>query len=165
MADTSFKGTPAHTVGELPKVGTPAPSFTLTKTDLTDLTNGELTGQRIVLNIFPSLDTAVCAASVRRFNELAAGFDNTTVVCVSADLPFAQKRFCAAEGLDRVVPASTFRSDFGTAYGVQLADSKMASLMGRAVVILDEHGTVIYSHLSPEITEEPNYDGAVAALG
>ena len=165
MAETAIRGNPVHTVGELPRVGTAAPSFTLTKTDLSDLTNAELAGKRVVLNIFPSLDTAVCAASVRRFNELASGLDNTTVVCASADLPFALNRFCGAEGLTNVVAASTFRSDFGTAYGVQLADSKMAGLMARSVVIFDEHGTVTYSKISPEITEEPDYDEAIAALG
>ena len=164
MAETALRGNLVHTVGDLPRVGAPAPSFTLTKTDLGDLTNGDLTGQRVVLNIFPSLDTAVCATSVRRFNELASGLENTTVVCASADLPFALNRFCGAEGLTNVVPASTFRSDFGTAYGVQLADSKMAGLMARSVVIFDEHGTVIYSHISPEISQEPDYDSAMAAL-
>ncbi len=164
MAETALRGNPVNTVGDLPKVGSPAPSFTLTKTDLTDLTNGDLSGQRVVLNIFPSLDTATCATSVRKFNELASGLANTTVVCASADLPFALNRFCGAEGLTNVVPASTFRSDFGMAYGVQLADSKMAGLMARSVVILDEHGTVVYSHLSPEISEEPDYDAAMAAL-
>ena len=164
MAETKLRGNPVHTVGELPKVGTPAPSFTLAKTDLTDLTNGELAGQRVVLNIFHSLDTGTCAASVRRFNELASGLDNTSVVCVSADLPFALGRFCGAEGLDKVIPASTFRSDFGTAYGVQLADSKIAGLMARSVVVFDEHGTVTYSKLCPELSEEPDYDAAIAAL-
>ncbi len=164
MAETKFKGNPVHTVGELPRVGTPAPSFTLTKTDLTDLTNADLDGSRVVLNIFHSLDTATCAASVRRFNELASNLDNTTVVCVSADLPFALSRFCGAEGLDKVVPASTFRSDFGTAYGVQMADGKLTGLMARSVVVLDEHGTVTYSKLGDELSEEPDYDSAIAAL-
>ncbi|MBI4882801.1 MAG: thiol peroxidase [Actinobacteria bacterium] len=164
MAETSLRGNPVHTVGELPRVGTPAPSFKLAKTDLTDLTNDDLAGKRVVLNIFHSLDTGVCAASVRRFNELASSLSNTAVVCVSADLPFAQGRFCGAEGLENVISASTFRSDFGTAYGVQLADSKIAGLMARSVVVLDEHGTVVYSQLCPELSEEPNYEAAIAAL-
>ena len=164
MAETKFKGDPVHTVGDLPKVGTPAPSFTLTKTDLTDLTNADLDGQRVVLNIFHSLDTATCAMSVRRFNQIASTLDNTTVVCVSADLPFALKRFCGAEGLDKVVPASTFRSDFGTAYGVQMLDGKLRALNARSIVVLDEHGTVMYSKLGEELSEEPDYDSAIAAL-
>lgn len=164
MAETKFKGNPVHTVGELPKVGTPAPSFKLTKTDLTDLTNADLAGQRVVLNIFHSLDTATCATSVRRFNEIASSLANTTVVCVSADLPFALNRFCGAEGLDKVLPASTFRSDFGTAYGVQMLDGKLAGLMARSVVVFDEHGTVMYSKLGDELSEEPDYDSAIAAL-
>ncbi len=147
MAETKFKGDPVHTVGELPKVGTPAPSFRLTRTDLTDLTNADLDGQRVVLNIFHSLDTATCAASVRRFNQIASTLDNTTVVCVSADLPFALNRFCGAEGLDKVVPASTFRSDFGTAYGVLMADGKLRGLNARSIVVLDEHGTGMYSKM------------------
>jgi thiol peroxidase len=164
MAQTSLGGNPVNTVGELPSVGAPSPSFTLTKGDLTDLTPADLEGKRVVLNIFPSLDTAVCATSVRKFNELAAGLDNTVVVCVSADLPFAMGRFCAAEGIANVVPASTFRSDFGDAYGVKMADGKLAGLMARSVVVLDEHGTVIHSQLVPAISEEPDYDAAVAAL-
>jgi thiol peroxidase len=164
MAQTSLGGNPVHTVGELPSVGAPSPSFTLTKGDFSDLTPADLEGQRVVLNIFPSLDTAVCATSVRKFNELAAGLDNTVVVCVSADLPFAMGRFCAAEGITNVVTASTFRSDFGDAYGVTMADGKLAGLMARSVVVLDEHGTVIHNQLVPAISEEPDYDAAVAAL-
>lgn len=164
MAQTSLGGNPVHTVGELPTVGAPSPSFTLTKADLSDLTPADLDGKRVVLNIFPSLDTAVCATSVRKFNELAAGLDNTVVVCVSADLPFAMGRFCAAEGITNVISASTFRSDFGDAYGVKMADGKLAGLMARSVVVLDEHGTVIHSQLVPAIAQEPDYDAAVAAL-
>jgi len=119
----------------------------------------------VVLNIFPSIDTPTCAASTRRFNELASGLDNTTVVCVSADLPFAMNRFCGAEGLTNVTVASTFRGDFGTAYGVKMADGKLAGLMARAVVVLDEGGKVLHSQLVPEIAQEPDYDAAVASLG
>src|SRR4249919_354260 len=124
MAQTSLGGNPVNTVGDLPAVGSVTPSFTVTKADLSELTPADLAGKRVVINIFPSLDTAVCATSVRKFNELASGLDNTTVLCVSADLPFAQARFCGAEGLTNVTTASTFRSDFGTAYGVKMADGK-----------------------------------------
>ncbi len=165
MAQTSLGGNPVNTIGDLPAVGSSTPSFTLTKADLTDITPADLAGQRVVLNIFPSLDTKTCAMSVRKFNELASSLDNTTVLCVSADLPFAQGRFCGAEGLTNVVTASTFRSDFGSTYGVQLVDSKMAGLMARSVVVLDEGGTVLYTQLVPSIGEEPDYDAAVAALG
>lgn len=164
MAQTALGGSPVNTVGDLPFVGAPAPSFSLTKIDLEQLGNEELIGKKVVLNIFPSIDTAVCALSVRTFNERAAALDGTVVLCVSADLPFAQKRFCGAEGIDNVVMASTFRSDFGQAYGVALADSRMAGLMARSVVVLDEHGTVVHTELVPEIATEPNYDAAIAAL-
>ena len=164
MAQTSLGGNPVNTVGDLPKVGSHTPSFTLTKSDMSDLTSADLAGQRVVLNIFLSLDTSICAASVRKFNELAGGLDNTTVVCVSADLPFAQGRFCGAEGLENVSTASTFRSDFGTDYGVTMADGKLAGLLARAVVVLDTDGQVIHSQLVPEIAQEPDYDAAVAAL-
>jgi thioredoxin-dependent peroxiredoxin len=165
MAQTALGGNSVNTVGDLPSVGSLAPSFTVTKGDLSEITPADLAGQRVVINIFPSLDTAVCATSVRKFNELASSLDNTTVLCVSADLPFAQGRFCAAEGLTNVITASTFRSEFGSAYGVKLADSKMAGLMARAVVVLDEEGKVLHSQLVPDITQEPDYDAAVAALG
>ena len=165
MAQTALGGKPVNTVGDLPAVGSSAPSFTVTKGDLSEITPADLAGQRVVINIFPSLDTALCATSVRKFNELASSLDNTTVLCVSADLPFAQGRFCAAEGLTNVITASTFRGDFGSAYGVKLADSKMAGLMARAVVVLDEEGKVLHSQLVPDITQEPDYDAAIAAVG
>ena len=165
MAQTSLGGNPVNTVGDLPAVGSVTPSFTVTKADLSELTPADLAGQRVVINIFPSLDTATCATSVRKFNELASGLDNTVVLCVSADLPFAQGRFCGAEGLTNVTTASTFRSDFGSAYGVQMADGKLAGLMARSVVVLDEKGTVLHSQLVPEIAHEPDYDAAVASLG
>ena len=165
MAQTALGDNIVNTVGDLPSVGSSTPSFTLTKADLTEITQADLAGQRVVLNIFPSLDTKTCAMSVRRFNEIAAGLDNTTVLCVSADLPFAQARFCGAEGLTNVTTASTFRSDFGSAYGVKLADGKMAGLMARSVVVLDENGKVLHSQLVPQIAQEPDYDAAVASLG
>ncbi len=164
MAQTSLGGNPVNTNGDLPAVGSSTPSFTLTKADLSDFTPADLAGQRTVLNIFPSLDTKTCAMSVRKFNELASSLDNTTVLCVSADLPFAQARFCGAEGLTNVVTASTFRGGFGS-YGVTMTDGKMAGLMARAVVVLDEEGKVLHTQLVPSIGEEPDYDAAVAALG
>ena len=165
MAQTSLGGNTVNTVGDLPAVGSSTPSFTLTKGDLSEFGNADLAGKRVVLNIFPSIDTPTCAKSTLRFNELASGLDNTTVVCVSADLPFAMTRFCGAEGLTNVTVASTFRSDFGNAYGVKMADGKLAGLMARAVVVLDENGKVLHSQLTPTIGEEPDYDAAVAALG
>jgi thioredoxin-dependent peroxiredoxin len=165
MAHTALGGNPVNTVGDLPSVGSHTPAFTLTKADLSDITPADLAGKRVVFNIFPSVDTAVCASSVRRFNELASGLDNTAVWCVSADLPFAQGRFCGAEGLENVSNASTFRGGFGSAYGVTLADGKLAGLMARAVVVLDENGMVLHSQLVPEIAQEPDYDAAIASLG
>jgi thioredoxin-dependent peroxiredoxin len=164
MADITLGGGPAHTVGELPAVGS-TPSFTLTGADLGDVTNASFAGQRVVLNIFPSVDTPTCATSVRKFNEVAASLDNTTVLCVSADLPFAQGRFCGAEGLDNVKTASSFRSDFGQSFGITMADTVLAGLLGRAVVVLDEGGKVVHSQLVPEIAAEPDYDSAIASLG
>jgi len=165
MAETALGGNPVNTVGDLPAVGSPSPSFAITKGDLSEVTADNYAGQRVILNIFPSVDTPTCATSVRTFNEKASSLDNTVVVCVSADLPFAQGRFCGAEGLTSVVTASTFRSDFGTAFGVTLADGKLAGLLARAVVVLDEHGTVIHSQLVPEIAQEPDYDAAIESLG
>ncbi|MBI4913812.1 MAG: thiol peroxidase [Acidobacteria bacterium] len=165
MAQITFKGNPIHTAGELPALGSPAPNFTLTGTDLGALSLGQYQGQRVVLNIFPSLDTGVCATSVRQFNARASQAANTTVLCVSADLPFAAKRFCVAEGLDKVVPASTFRSpDFGQTFGLAMVDGPLRGLLARAVLVLDEGGKVIHRELVPEITQEPDYDAAMKAL-
>ncbi len=164
MATTAFKGNPVQTVGDLPAVGSAAPSFEVVGEGLSALTSGDLSG-RTVLNIFPSVDTGVCAASVRKFNELAAGLDNTTVINVSADLPFAQARFCGAEGIENVKVGSTFRSAFGADFGVTMTDGPLAGLLARSVVVLDEAGQVIHSQLVPEITTEPDYDAAIASLG
>ncbi|WP_431711419.1 thiol peroxidase [Glutamicibacter uratoxydans] len=164
MATTAIDGNPVQTVGELPAVGTKAPEFTLTDTGLGDLTSASLAGRRVVLNIFPSVDTGVCADSVRKFNELAAGLENTTVVCASKDLPFALARFCGAEGLENVVAASAFRSSFGEDFGLTQADGPLRGLLARTVIVLDEEGKVIYSQLVDEIKTEPNYDAAIAAL-
>lgn len=165
METTAFKGTPVHTCGHLPHTGSQAPRFTLTRGDLTELRSEELKGRRIVLNIFPSLDTAVCATSVRKFNQLAASLDNTTVVAVSKDLPFAQSRFCTTEGIENLIAASAFRSpEFAREYGVEMVDGPLAGLLARAVVIIDETGRVVYTELVPEITHEPNYEAALKAL-
>ncbi len=164
MAKITLGGSPISTVGELPAVGTKAPDFTLVAQDLSEVKKNELPAGRVVLNIFPSVDTGICAMSVRRFNQLAADLDNTTVVCVSKDLPFAFERFCGAEGIDGVVTASAFRSTFGDDYGVEQVDGPLAGLLSRAIVVLDEDGTVIYTEQVPDIKQEPDYDAAVASL-
>ncbi len=165
MAQVTLKGNPIHTVGELPGVGKSAPNFTLTRKDLSEVSLADFKGQRVVLNIFPSIDTPTCATSVRTFNAQASKAANTVVLCVSVDLPFAAGRFCAAEGLDKVVPASAFRNpDFGHAYGVILTDGPLRGLLARAVVVLDEGGKVIHNQLVPEIAEEPDYAAALAVL-
>ena len=164
MAQITLRGNAVNTVGDLPAVGTPAPAFTLTGGNLGDVTAGDFAGKTLLLNIFPSVDTGVCAASVRAFNERAGSRGDVAVLNVSADLPFAQARFCGAEGIENVSSASTFRSDFGDAYGVRIADGPMAGLMSRAVVIVDADGVVTYTEQVPEIAQEPDYDGAIAAL-
>lgn len=166
MAQTALRGNPVNTSGDLPSVGAQAPAFTLTQKDLSALSSGDLAGKNVVLNIFPSIDTAVCATSVRTFNERAAGLDNTAVVCVSADLPFAQGRFCGAEGIENVTTASTFKNpEFLTNYGVGMVDGPLAGLCARAVVVINGSGEVAYTELVPEIAQEPDYDAALAALG
>jgi thiol peroxidase len=164
MAQTALGGNPVHTVGDLPAVGS-SPSFSVTRADLSEATNADYAGKRVIVNIFPSIDTPTCATSVRTFNQRAAGLDDTVVLCVSADLPFAQKRFCGAEGIENVETASTFRSDFGQSWGVELADGRLNGLLARAVVVLDEQGKVAYTELVPDIANEPDYDAAIAALG
>lgn len=151
-----------HTVGQLPQVGDDAPDFTLCGVDLQDRGLDDLDGT-LVLNIFPSLDTGVCAQSVRTFNERAAGLDGVTVLSVSADLPFAHKRFCGAEGIERAVGLSTFRSDFPTDYGVEIADGPMAGLCSRAVVVIGPDHKVVYTEQVPAIGDEPDYDAALEA--
>ena len=163
MATTALGGNPVNTVGDLPANGAPAPSFELVGSDFSTIKLPE--GKRAVLNIFPSIDTGVCAASVRKFNELAGSLENTEVICVSQDLPFAQARFCGAEGIDGVKVGSAFRSSFGEDYGVTLVEGKFEGLLARSVVVVDADGRVVYSELVPEIATEPDYDAAVAALG
>lgn len=164
MATVSLRGTQINTSGDLPAVGTKAPAFSLLGRDLAPLTGESLAGRKVVLNIFPSIDTPTCATSVRTFNERAAGRDDAVVVCISEDLPFAQNRFCGAEGIENCVTASGFRNDFADAYGVRLVDGPLAGLMARAVVVLDGEGTVIHTELVSEIADEPNYDAALGAL-
>jgi thioredoxin-dependent peroxiredoxin len=164
MAEITFRGNPIHTVGDLPAVGSPAPAFTLTGLDLSDVTVADFAGKNLVLNIFPSVDTSVCATSVRTFNQRAAALDNTTVLNVSADLPFAMGRFCGAEGIEDVQSASVFRSDFGDTYGVKITEGPLAGLMSRAVVVINGDGVVSYTEQVPEIGQEPDYDSALAAL-
>ncbi len=165
MANITFKGNPVSTVGELPEAGQPAPDFVLTKTDLTDLSLANLSGQKVILNIFPSIETMVCAESVRRFNQAVHNLDNTTVLCISRDLPFAHQRFVDAEGLDAVVSLCELRSlDFGDRYGVRITDGPLAGLLSRAVVVVDESGRVLYTQQVPEIGQEPDYEPAFEAV-
>lgn len=165
MAQVTLGGNPINTVGDVPAPGTPVPGFSLIKIDLSAVSNTDLAGKNVVLNIFPSIDTAVCATSVRKFNEAAAGLDGTVVLCVSADLPFAQKRFCGAENIENVTAASTFRSPgFGETFGVTMTSGPLAGLLARAVVVVNAAGTVVHSELVPEIAQEPDYDAALKAL-
>jgi thiol peroxidase len=164
MAQITLRGNPISTVGELPAVGSTAPAFSLTGADLGAVDSDQFRGKSLLLNIFPSVDTPVCAMSVRTFNERAAA-SGVAVLCVSNDLPFAQKRFCGAEGIENVTTASAFRDSFGEDYGIAIADGPMAGLLGRAVVVIDADGRVAYSELVPEIATEPNYDAALAAAG
>lgn len=165
MSQTAFQGNPVSTSGNLPAVGSQAPDFKLVKGDLSEVSLSSLKGKKVVLNIFPSIDTGVCAASVRRFNKEASSLANTVVLCISRDLPFASGRFCSAEGLKDVVTASEFRNqDFSKAYGVLITDSAFAGLHARAVVVVDEKGVVKHTELVPEITQEPNYANALKAL-
>lgn len=165
MHTVYFKGHPCHTYGTLPAPGTEAPCYHLTGLNLNEVQCNEFAGRRVVLNIFPSLDTEICARSVRRFNEEASSLDNTTVLCVSMDLPFAMSRFCTVEGIKNVVPASAFRSPlFAQKFGVQLVDGPLAGLLSRAVIVLDTDRKVLYSELVEEITNEPDYEGALSVL-
>jgi len=164
MATLEHKGKTVHSIAELPPVGAILPGFSLTGADMADFGPEIAHGRRLVLNIFPSIDTSVCAMSVRRFNELAAALPNTLVLCVSADLPMAASRFCAAEGLANVVTGSSFRSTFGADYGVTLIDGPQRGLLSRAVIVADAEGTIRYTEQVANISTEPNYDAALAAL-
>lgn len=164
MAQVTLKGNPFNTCGELPASGSAAPAFSLVKNDLSESTLESYAGKKVILNIFPSIDTPTCATSTRRFNSEAGKLDNTVVVCVSADLPFAQKRFCAAEGIDNVETASTFRSSFGKDYGVEFVDGPLLGLLSRSIVVIDENGKVVYTQQVAETADEPDYEAAMAAL-
>ncbi len=166
MAQVTLQGTPVQTVGNLPAVGTAAPSFRLVRTDLSEASLREYIGRNIILNIFPSLDTSVCSASVRRFNkEASLDSPDTVVLCISADLPFAHKRFCELEEIKNIIPLSAFRSpEFGRDYGVTFISGPLSGLLSRAVIIIDREGMVAYTEHVPEITQEPDYDAALLAL-
>lgn len=165
MASITLGGNPIHTNGELPKVGTKAIPFTLVKTDLSTTTLHDFSGNRLVLNIFPSIDTNTCATSVRTFNKEASALLNTKVLCISRDLPFAQNRFCGAEGLENVINLSDFNDGrFGKDYGLEMTDGKLAGLHSRVVIVIDENGTITYAEQVPEIADEPNYEAALAVL-
>jgi thiol peroxidase len=164
MATITFQGKPLHTCGELPAIGSTAPAFSLVSRALVDVTLATYAGKRKVLNIVPSLDTPTCAASTRKFNQKASHLDNTVVLVVSADLPFAQSRFCESEGLKDVIPLSTFRSSFANDYGVNIVDTFLAGLTARAIVVIDEHDKVIYTQLVNEVANEPDYESALALL-
>jgi thioredoxin-dependent peroxiredoxin len=165
MATTKLGPNDANTIGNLPSIGSTAPDFILSGNDMKDVSSKEFAGKTIVLNIFPSVDTGVCSASVREFNKRAASLTNTMILCVSKDLPFAQKRFCGAEGIDRAITLSDFKGrGFGKAYGVELMDSGFAGLFARSVVVIDPSGKVKYTELVPQIGQEPNYDAALKAI-
>ncbi len=165
MATVTLKGNQINTIGNLPEVGNKMPKFSLTKNDLSVLSNSDLNGKKVVYNIFPSVDTGTCAASTRRFNQEAAGLENTTVVCISRDLPFAQKRFCGAEGIDNVIMASDFKNgDFGKDLGVIFIDGPLNALLSRSVIVADENGKILFTEQVSETANEPNYEAAIAAL-
>jgi thiol peroxidase len=165
MTTITFQGSPIHTIGELPAIGSQAPAFILTRNDLSDITSADCVGKKVVLNIFPSLDTPICASAVKRFNEIAGDHKDVTVLCVSADLPFAQNRFCSTDNLKNVVPVSVFHhTDFGKKYGVQIIDGPLAGLLSRAVIVLDKDGKVVYTEQVQELADEPNYQAALNAI-
>lgn len=165
MAEITLGGNPIHTLGELPAVGTKAPDFSLTANDLSVKRLTDFSGKKVILNIFPSLDTSTCATSVRTFNEKASSLNNTVVICVSRDLPFAQSRFCGAEGLKNVITLSDFANgSFGKDYALEITDGPMAYLHSRAIVVIDENGTISYTEQVGEIADEPNYEAAISSL-
>ena len=165
MATTIYRNETVHTAGELPTTGSPLPRFTVTLPGLIELSSDELAGSRLILNVFPSIDTGICATSVRRFNEIAASLSNTRVICVSMDLPYALNRFCGAEGIDHVTTGSAFRSSFGEDFGLTMIDGGMRGLLARAVIVADVDKTVLHAQLTPTIHVEPDYEAAIAALG
>jgi thiol peroxidase len=165
MANITLKGNPIHTSGNLPSIGTKIPDLKLTAADLSEYNLSSVTGKKAVLNIFPSIDTSVCAASVRKFNAEASSLENTVVLCISADLPFAQSRFCGAEGLKNVVNLSVFRNpEFGEKLGITITDGGLRGLLSRCIIVLDAAGKVVYTEQVPEIAQEPDYSRALAAV-
>ena len=165
MKEIKLKGTPIHISGNLPASGSAAPDFVLTKTDMTDVSLKDFKGKKVILNIFPSIDTPVCAMSVRKFNDEASKLGSTVVLCISEDLPFAHARFCGAEGINNVISVSDLRKrDFGSKYGLEIVDGPIAGLLARAVILIDEDGKVIYIQLVPEIAQEPDYEAVLVAL-
>lgn len=166
MAEIKFKGIPVHLAGDFPKKGMVAHDFVLVKNDLSELRLSDLKGKRVVLNIFPSMDTAVCATTVRKFNQMATSIPDTVVLCISRDLPFAQSRFCMAEGIEHVIMLSDFRlhSSFGRDYGVLMTEGPLSGLLARAIVVIDDEGRVFYTELVPEITQEPDYEAVIRAV-
>jgi len=165
MASITLGGNPVHTSGELPAVGSQLADFKLVQNDLSVASLSNFAGKKLVLNIFPSVDTGTCATSVRKFNESASGLENTTVLCISKDLPFAQKRFCGAEGLENVVNLSDFQDgSFGKANGLDIIDGPLKGLLSRAIIVVDENGKVVHTEQVAEIANEPNYEAALAAL-
>ncbi|WP_310594653.1 thiol peroxidase [Flavobacterium sp.] len=165
MSTITLGGNPVHTSGELPKIGTQLADFKLVKNDLSIATLADFSGKRAVLNIFPSIDTGTCAASVRKFNKTAANLNNTVVLCISRDLPFAQKRFCGSEGIENVVNLSDFQNgSFGKANGLEITDGVLTGLHSRAVIVIDEKGTILHTEQVQEIADEPNYEAALAVL-
>lgn len=165
MANIKFKGSDVKTLGDLPVVGSKAPDFTLVKNDLSEVKLSDYKGKNLILNIFPSLDTGVCAASVRRFNKDATSLSNTVVLAVSADLPFASGRFCTTEGIENVIPASVYRNpEFAKNYGVLMIDGPLKALLARAVVVINPEGNISYIELVPEITQEPNYQASINSI-
>ncbi|CAB4595753.1 MAG: thiol peroxidase [Actinobacteria bacterium] len=163
-ATVTLGGNPVSVSGKLPATGKSLPKFSLTTSALQDITNKDIAGKRVIFNIFPSIDTPTCATSTRKFNEIASSLSNTEVYCVSADLPFAQGRFCAAEGLANVKTASSFRSNFGAAFGVNLTSSVLKGVLARAVIVANEKGKILHTELVSEIANEPNYDAAINSL-
>ena len=165
MAKITLKGNPVNTSGNLPATGTKAPEFSLVKTDLSTLSLSELRGKKVILNISPSLDTSICATSIRKFNQYAASINNVVILAITKDLPFAHGRFCSTEGITNVIPLSGFRdSKFGRNYGIEILDGSFTGLYARSIVVIDETGNVVYTQLVPEIAQEPDYDSALEAL-
>jgi thiol peroxidase len=164
MANITLGGTPTRTIGNLPEIGSIAPKFTGVKSDLSPFDSNELDGKNIIINIFASIDTSICAESTRKFNEKVSTLDNTVVVCVSMDLPFALERICGGENLKNIIPVSVFRSNFGNDYGVTILDGAFEGLLSRSVVVINSNGSVIYTEQVPEIGQEPNYDAAIGSL-